>query len=129
MRKILLFATAILLLTACQESLENRAQRTLKEYSEKNCPMQLSETILMDSCAFEMDTHTLHYYYTLMGTLDNDSTLNTTVMRQMLIDALRNETQTRIFKEAGYNFKYTYYSQTQKGKVIFETLMTKEDYQ
>jgi len=50
-------------------------------------------------------------------------------MRQLLLDALKNETTTRVFKEAGYSFKYTYYSQKQKGKILFETVMAKEDYQ
>ena len=129
MRKILLFTTAILLLTACQESLEERAQRVMQEYSDKNCPMQVHECIMMDSCAFEMETHTLHYNYTFMGSMDNDSTMNTTAMRDLLLQKLKNETSTRIFKEAGYTFKYTYYSEQHPGKVLFESTMTKEDYQ
>lgn len=128
MKKFLLFASMLLILTACQESLEKRAQRTLQEYSDKNCPIQLSETIVMDSCAFEMDSRALHYYYTLMGNLDNDSTLNTTAMRQLLLDALKNETQTRVYKEAGYSFKYTYHSQSQPEKTLFETTITADDY-
>ncbi|MBQ8158921.1 MAG: hypothetical protein IJ081_07890 [Prevotella sp.] len=129
MKKILIFLLTAGLLSACQESLEKRAERTLQDYSEKNCPMQLSESIVMDSCAFETDSHTLHYFYTFMGNMDNDSTLNTSSMRQLLLDALKNETTTRVFKEAGYSFKYTYYSQKQKGKILFETVMAKEDYQ
>lgn len=129
MKNILFLAVTLLLLTACQETLEERAKRTMQDYTEKNCPMPLSQEITMDSCAFETATHTLHYYYTLMGSLDNDSLLNKDAMRQTLVEALKNETSTRIFKEAGYNFKYTYYSQQQHGQVLFETVMTKEDYQ
>jgi hypothetical protein len=127
--KKLLFLFTILLITACQESLEQRAQRTLKEFSERNCPMPLSDAIMMDSCAFETDTHTLHYYYTFMGAMDNDSTLNTAGMRELLSSSLKNETSVRIFKEAGYSFKYTYFSQSNPGKLLFETTFTKDDYQ
>ncbi len=129
MKKTLLLLTPLLLFAACQESLEKRAARVMQEYSDKNCPMQLNEYIVMDSCAFETDSHTLHYYYTLMGEMDNDSTLNTAGMRDMLVGALKNETSTRVYKEAGYSFKYTYFSQTKPGKIIFEATMTKEDYE
>lgn len=128
MKKILTLLLTVLLISACQESLEKRAERTLQDYCEKNCPMQLSESIVMDSCSFDINSHTLHYYYTFMGVMDNDSTLNAASMRQMLLEALRNETSTRVYKEAGYSFKYTYYSQKQHGKILFETLMSKEDY-
>ena len=129
MKRILFLATTILLLTACQESLEERAKRTLQDYSNKNCPMPVSSEITMDSCAFETATHTLHYFYTFKGSLDNDSLLNREAMRNALVTALKNETSTRIFKEAGYNFKYTYYSEKQSGTVLFEATMEKEDYQ
>ena len=128
MKRLLFLAVAAMILTACQESLEQRAQRTLKEYNDKNCPIQLRENIIMDSCSFDVASHTLHYYYTLMGELDNDSTLNTESMRQLLEEGLRNETHTRIFKDAGYNFSYTYHSFSTPQKVLFETTLTKEDY-
>lgn len=129
MKKIILFAATLFALSACQESLEQRALRTLQDYSDKNCPMMLSEQITMDSCAFELSTHTLHYYYTLSGEMDNDSTMDSEAMRQMLVDALKNETSTRIYKEAGYSFQYTYHSQSKRGQVLFDATMTKEDYQ
>ena len=129
MKRILLFAGSVILFTAWQESLEKQAQRRLQDFTEKNCPMPLNENIIMDSCAFEADTHTLHYYYRLMGVMDNDSTLDKGKMRELLIDGLRNETSTRVYKEAGYSFKYTYFSGKEHGKLLFETIMTKEDYQ
>ena len=128
MKKIVSFLLPLILFSACQESLEKRAARTLQDYTEKNCPMQLSETIMMDSCAFEPEGHIMHYYYTLMGAMDNDSTLNKEAMRKLLVEALRNETSTRTYKEAGYSFNYSYYSQKERGKLIFETTMTTEDY-
>ncbi len=128
MKKVFLLLTPFLFFTSCQESLEKRAARVMQEYSDKNCPMPLDENITMDSCGFETESHTLHYYYTLSNAMDNDSSLNTFAMREMLVGALKNETSTRVYKEAGYNFKYTYYSQSKPGKILFETMMTKEDY-
>lgn len=129
MKKTLFLLLHVLLFSACQESLEKKAERTLKDYTEKNCPIQMSATIMMDSCAFETDSHTLHYYYTLVGAMDNDSVIKANNLRGMLIEALKNETSTRVYKEAGYSFKYTYFSQKEKGRLLFETIMTKEDYQ
>ena len=65
-----------------------------------------------------------------MGVMDNDSiTVKAEAMRKLVLDAMRNETSTRVFKEAGYSFKYTYYSQKNVGKVLFETTITKADYE
>jgi hypothetical protein len=128
MKKIFLLPVLMAVLTACQESLEQRAERTMRDYSEKNCPLKLSESIVMDSCSFEADTHTLHYFYHFSGALDNDSSLNKEGMRQILVDALKNETSTRIYKEAGYNFMYTYFSEKRPDQILFEATMTQEDY-
>ena len=131
-RFFLLFASSLLaslLLMSCQESLEQLATRTLKEYTRKNCPQQMGETVVMDSCRFESDTHTLHYFYRFQGAMDNDSVLNPGQMRQMLVDALRNETSTRIFKDEGYRFQYTYRSDSHPDRVLFEATLTKEDYE
>ncbi len=126
------FAIALLgatVFASCQETLEQRAERTMLEYTQKNCPQQMGETIVMDSCRFETATHTMHYFYRFMGAMDNDSTLDADYMRQLLKDALRNETSTRTFKEAGYTFTYTYRSASQPDKVLFEATFPKEEYQ
>ena len=128
-RKLLFSAFSLLFLTACQESLEQVAERTLKEYTQKNCPQQMGETVVMDSCRFEADTHTLHYFYRFQGAMDNDSVQDPVNMRQLLIGALKNETSTRDFKKAGYSFQYTYRSDSNPEKVLFDTRITKEDYQ
>ncbi len=131
MKKLSLLSICLLLFVACQESLEKRAQRTLQEYSEKNCPQRISETIVLDSCSFDINTTTLHYYYTLMGAMDNDSIVNQNGanMRNLILDALKNETSARVFKEAGYNYEYTYFSNKNAGKILFKTTLTKDDYQ
>ena len=129
MRKILLLSVALLLLfSSCQESLEKRAQRALQEYSDKNCPIFFGDYVVMDSCAFDIPTLTLNYYYHFRGAMDNDSALQREQMRQTLLDALKNETTTRVYKEASYNFRYTYFSEKEPSKKLFEALFTPEDY-
>ena len=128
MKQIALFALLGMFLTSCQESLEEQAARAQREFTEKNCPMQLTSTIILDSCSFEAESHTMCYYYQLLGEMDNDGNLNTRMMRQMLVERLKNELSMRVFKEAGYNFRYQYYSQRHPGQILFETTITKKDY-
>ena len=128
MRRFLVFISAVMLFSACQETLEQQAERTFREYTAKNCPQQISETIVLDSCRFEADTHTPHYFYHFMGVMDNDSVQEPVYMRQLLLDVLKNETSVRIYKENDYNFKYTYRSQKEPEKVLFEAAFTAADY-
>lgn len=128
MKIFVVLATISLIFVSCQESLEQVAARTMKEYSMKNCPQKISETMVMDSCRFEADSHTLHYFYRFMGVMDNDSLLDKAQMRELLVGALKNETSTRVYKEAGYNYQYTYFSESQPGKVLFDATLTAEDY-
>ena len=48
-----------MLLTACQESLEDRCAREAKEFTEKNCPRAVDKEIVLDSMTFENATHTI----------------------------------------------------------------------
>ena len=62
MRKLLLTVVASLALMACQESLDEKAAKEAKLYTQKNCPAQIAENLTMDSLTFEQATHTLRYY-------------------------------------------------------------------
>ena len=41
---------------------------------------------------------------------------------------LKNTTSMKTYKDNGYNFAYTYRSEKDPKKILFETLLTKEDY-
>lgn len=126
----LLSATFLLLFCSCQESFEKRVQRTWQEYTEKNCPQALSETVILDSCVFDINTKILQFYHRFASAMDNDSIEQKgSAMRQLLLEALRNDTNLRSLKEAGYSFKYSYYSTKNAGKLLYETTFTKKDYQ
>ena len=71
MKKIIIMIVAGILLAACQESLEERCAREAKEYTQKNCPRHIDTEIVLDSMTFDKDSHTIGYYYTLQGSLDN----------------------------------------------------------
>ena len=117
-----------LTLAACQESLEERAAREAQMYTKKNCPAKISETVIMDSMTFEAQTHTIHYYYTLTGIADNDSTLNPDEARANLLAALKNTTALSVYKEEKYRFAYTYHSEKSPETVLYETTFADGDY-
>ncbi len=130
MKKIVLSAMAVLLtLSACQESLEDRCAREAKEYTAKNCPAPIGEDVTIDSAVFERSTHTMCYYYTLTGKADSKETVAKIDSRKALLDAVKNSTSVKAYKDAGYNFKYTYCSAKNKGEVLYTVTFTKKDYQ
>ena len=116
------------LFAGCQQSLEERAAAEARNYTQKNCPLQLSEQIVMDSMSFDAATHTFGYHYRMTGTLDNDSAIDKSFMRQQLSDALRNLTSLQTYKDEGYNFRYIYRSASHPDHVLLEELFTRDDY-
>ncbi len=118
-----------LVLTACQESLEERCAREAKEFTEKQCPSQIAANMVIDSLVFEPASHTLKYCYTLESVLDNAEQLQQHDLRAMLLKELRNTTQMKLYKDAGYTFRYVYYSKAHPGQMLFETTLKEKDYQ
>ena len=128
MRKTLLTVMAALLLTACQESLEEKAANEAKLYTKKNCPARIADNLTVDSLTYEPQTRTLHYYYTITGAADSVGLLNPETARSALLTELKNTTSMMAFKEAGFAFAYTYHSQRHRGTVLYETVFKAKDY-
>ena len=131
MKKNYLFALLLASLTlgSCQESLNEKCARECQQYTQKNCPVQVDEHTIIDSMAFESDSRTIHYYYTLTGVADSVGLLTQEEVHKVLLDQLRNTTMMRVYKEEGFNFAYTYHSQSRPELVLFEEKLTPKDYQ
>ena len=129
MKRIAIVMMAALLLTACQETLEERCEREAREYTEKKCPALITENVTIDSMTFNKSSHTMTYYYTLDGVLDNAEALKEHDLKGMLLKELKNSTETLLYKEAGYNFRYVYFSTQKKGTKLFEATFHEKDYQ
>ena len=127
-KTIILLAMAAVLLTACQETLEERCAREAKEYTEKHCPVAVAKEIIMDSMTFDKATHTLSYIYTVKGALDDAAVINNGQSRELLLQQVRNATNLKLYKEAGYSFRYIYYSAQKKGTRLFDTTFHDTDY-
>lgn len=131
MRKTFILAALIgMTLYSCRENIDDRAAREVKEFTEKNCPTPIINYTQTDSVTFERDSRTVHYYYKLCGKADNEEAINknTEVLRETLLDAMRVDTQKKIYKEAGMGFRFTYRSESNPSKVLFDVTFTEKDY-
>ena len=129
MKKIWIIIAVALMVTACQETLEERCEREAKEYTEKHCPTPIAKNIVMDSMTFDKATHTITYAYTLSGQLDDSAVVNRSNSRELLLQEVKNSTNLKLYKEAGCSFTYTYYSAKNKGTQLFKATFRKSDYQ
>ena len=128
MKKYWILVVFTCILTACQESLEDRCAREVKEYTSKNCPAKIDNNTTLDSLTFERETHTLHYYYKLTGFADQEGVLEKVDAVDALKKELKNTTSLRVYKENKYRFAYTYHSEKNPGKVMLEVVFTDKDY-
>ena len=128
MKKILLFAT-LLLLTACQESLEDRCARECKEYTQKKCPVLVTNGVTLDSMTFDKSQLLMTYYYTVSGILDDAEALRENNASSLLLKELKNTAALKLYKDAGYSFRYVYHSSKEKGTRVLDTTFRKKEYQ
>ncbi len=127
MKKFLFLASAAIVLAACQESLEERAAREARDFTRKNCPVKLSDVITTDSLVFHENTLTLHYCLSLSGVADTTAILKDELRKDM-VKALKGNMAIQKYKEAGYNFRYTFYSTKHKGQILYDANFTPKDY-
>lgn len=125
---ILYVLLALPVLTACQETLEERCEREAREFTEKKCPYRVNETTVMDSMSFDRASLTLTYSYTLNGLLDDSAVVARNSPHDLLLSELKNSTELRLYKEAGYNIRYTFLSASRKGRMLYDTTFKQADY-
>ena len=129
MKKVILFVLATLILGACQESLEDKCARECVEFTKRKCPSAIAQDMIVDSMTFDRASHTVQYYYKLTGASDRPDAYPKDQARDALKNALENTTQLMAYKEAGYNFRYIYYSEKNPQTTYLDILLTEKDYQ
>lgn len=124
-------AAYTVLMCGCHESMEKRAQREAREYTEKYCPTPVQNYTRTDSVAFDITTKTYHYYCSVCGALDNAEIFN--LNRAKLTDALHKNlmenTAFRAYKKEGFTFQWTLRSDKDKNVVYFDKRFTPKEYQ
>ena len=128
MKNSIIFFMLTAIMVSCQETLEERATREARDYTEKHCPAPIAHQVTMDSMTFDKSTHTLGYYYTLSGTLDDSTYIKQNNPYEMLLQQLKNSTNLKIYKDEGYNFRYVYNSQKHKGAILFDEIFKSKNY-
>ena len=126
MKKILLLAVLVIGLASCQESLEERIARENKEFTQTKCPMPLNteSTMYLDSIAFDIPTLTQSQYFRI-----DEFSISTDQIQQALISELRQEPKYKAHRDKGYSFHYVYRHLSNPDSILFETTITKNDYQ
>lgn len=117
---------------SCHESLEKRAQREAREYTERNCPTPWDNNdVRTDSVGFDIDSRTYVYYCSVRGKADNADFINAN--RQVLTDNLKEEVNStpnlKAFKEAAFSFAYILRSHKDAKQVLFSITITPKDYE
>jgi len=128
MMKKIAVVLVVMMLTACQETMDERCMREAKEYTKKHCPAFVSDGVTIDSLVYVPQTRTLTYYYTLEGAIDDAKALKEHDFKGILLKELRNTASMKIYKDAGYNFRYVYYSTKKSGAKLFEATFREKDY-
>jgi hypothetical protein len=131
MKKILLMASVVMLFTACQETLEERAAREAREVTESKCPMPVGSNMYLDSIVFSIPTLTQTQYFRFIGDTDNDSVViafQQTDIKGTLVKELKNTPNYKSLMERGVNFRYIYRSTKDPKKVYLDITISKEDY-
>lgn len=119
----------MMLFASCQESLEERAEREAREYTEKNCPTPPENGVITDSLVFNKSNKTQFYYLTFTGEIDEPEMIagHEDELRQQLLEQIRYNPTLRPYKEAGFSFAYVCRSQ-KTGKTVLNYKFTPKDY-
>jgi len=117
-------------LCSCHESIEKRAQREAREYTEKNCPTPVLNYMRTDSVVFETSTRTYHYYLSVMNDLDDAKIfeLNLKLIVDNFMKQVDESTSLRAYKQEGFNFAWTLRSGKDPKVTYYEKVYTPKEY-
>jgi hypothetical protein len=111
-----------LFLSSCQETLEERAARQAKEYTERYCPTPVINYSRTDSVVFDRKRNVYIYYLSFCDLLDDQKIIeeNRDKITDMLTQSVRESTGLKNFIEAGFKFEYVCHSEKEPKKVLFK---------
>ena len=130
MKKLSILLLALLSLTACHKSLEDKAAEEAAEYTRKNCPTPFINDTRTDSVTFTKANRTYHYYCTFAGKFDDARIIDLSKdkLRVTMIESIRNNANLKKSKEEGFNFEYVVRSQKDPKQILYQQLITRKDY-
>ena len=122
MKKLIYALSFVALLTSCTESLEDKAAREAKEYTEKYCPTPFVNDSRTDSATFDKETRVYTYYVTLRNKADNKEAIdaNKQKLHKLQKEALDNNPGLKKYKEAHFSFRFVYHSAKNPKQVLLD---------
>ncbi len=122
MKKLIYITFLAAMVTSCTESLEDRAAREAKEYTEKYCPTPYVNDSRTDSASFDKATKVYSYYMTLRNKADNKEAIdaNKDKLHKIQKEALDNNPGLKKYKEDHFTFRFIYHSAKNPKEVLLD---------
>ena len=121
-KKLIYIAVLVSLLASCTESLEDKAAREAKEYTEKYCPTPYVNDSRTDSATFDKSTKTYVYYISLRNKADNKQVIeaNKNKLHKIQKEALDNNPGLKKYKEEHFTFRFVYHSAKNPKEILLD---------
>ena len=128
-RNILLPLLSVCLCACHHETLDDRAEKYTKDYTERFCPTPVQDMQRTDSLTYDCSTHTFNYYFTLVDKADNAVIIKEKQkeITDALLKQLKENTSAKVYKDAGFSFHYIFRSGS-KGNILLENTFTQKQY-
>ena len=122
MKKLIYTAVLVSLLASCTESMEYKAAREAKEYTEKYCPTPYVNDSRTDSATFDKSTKTYVYYISLRNKADNKQVIeaNKNKLHKIQKEALDNNPGLKKYKEEHFTFRFVYHSAKNPKEILLD---------
>ena len=122
MKKLIYITFLAALVSSCTESLEDKAAREAKEYTEKYCPTPYINDSRTDSASFEKTSRVYTYYITLRNKADNKQAIdaNKQKLHKLRKEALDNNPGLKKYKEDHFTFRFVYHSAKNPQQVLLD---------
>ncbi len=126
----LVLVCTLILLPACRNSLDDRAEQEARDYTTKFCPTPVYNYSRTDSLTFDRASRTFIYHCSLIGLMDSMEIISQhrQELSEGLLKAISASTQLKKYKDAGYNFRYLVHSSKNPQQVLFDKTYTQKDY-
>ena len=128
MKKILLLLTALLTLSACQESVESYAERQARERTMKDCPIRMNDegTLILER--FTFDKNTLVWCQDFL--LDSASVAyNELDFRDLLLKELKNMPSYKPYRDHHFVFQYVFCNMKNPKDTLINIKLLPKDYE
>lgn len=130
LKYVCLLAVVSLTAVSCQENRMERFEREAREFTEKKCPQNFDNGIVLDSMVFHQGAeNVMEYNYTVSGRLD-DAAVFGELMKEIepkMLSGVKSAVDLKDLKSNGITISYRYLS-SKTGKELYRMNFTKEDY-